>query len=807
MFYEFIRLIKCNRLTKPNITIRPTKRIQMVLGTNGSGKSSLLSIAFSPLPADKNDFFPGGSREVHFTDRGRKFVVIERFADKPWYSFVVDGEEKNDGHTITVQLELVKEYFNYTRELHDFITGQTKFTKLNPQARRDWIARMSEADFSFAFREYERFRKGMSAAGNVVKFLRERINEERKRLLEPNDVIEMRARSEVLRAELRELMAIPRVDSGYYSMADLMDEYNALFNGFDVFSKTEYPRLLTGGKSYEDLIGDLTTRSTELKAIQQERANNITALNQRLGRIKAMMEIDPEALTTERTSLAEKLNLIPAARVELHPSMIVRADGVVMELRKAVMDLPASRTTHHALMEVSDRLRASQAAYDKAENLLNNIQERLHQFSRCEAVQCPSCNHDFIPGVSQSSIDELKDRHGKGSDYVKTVGHELTELQEQFHSADNNYRAYERLDNIRREYSQRYPGVFAYIDSVGGFDLGRGLHEKLALYEREVNLHEQRIVLQRRIDEIQTALDNYEREGSGFQALNEERDVLQRSYNDVFEEGKVVGRDLDSARRNLGDMVNFEGDYEYTLAMVESWKQKLINYLDREATVMADEEISKLQTTLAINETALAEDDLVMTIVKDLEVQLGRKLIEQRAFKRLHDEMSPKTGLIAEQITLQIGAVVGGVNQMLKRVWNHPMYIQLPKSEGVDLDYKFPLVDENRTRSDISKGSDSMLEIVDRAFVMTSYYTLNMTGFPLFLDEPGRTFDETHAQNLIPLVKDLVDSDRFSQILIISHDSDNQRAFPDSEVIIIDDRNINYPHPYNQHVEFEACAA
>ena len=75
--------------------------------------------------------------------------------------------------------------------------------------------------------------------------------------------------------------------------------------------------------------------------------------------------------------------------------------------------------------------------------------------------------------------------------------------------------------------------------------------------------------------------------------------------------------------------------------------------------------------------------------------------------------------------------------------------------------------------------------------------------YPLFLDEPGRTFDEAHSHNLIPLIKDLVDSDRFSQILIISHDADNQRAFPDSETIIIDDRNINYPHTYNEHVEFE----
>lgn len=807
MYYAYICIDKCNRLTKPTIVIRPGKRVQMVLGTNGSGKSSLLSIGFSPLPADSKDFFKGGGREVHIEDRGRKFVIVEKFNDKNYYSFKVDGEEKNDGHTITVQLELCKEYFNYTREIHDFITGATKFTQLTAQARRDWIVKMSEADFSFAFREFERFRKGYSSSTSVVNFLRGRINEERARLLDPNDVVEMRKRADELRATIRELMSFPRVDSGYVSMAELMDDYNELFKQLDSFLGREYPKTLVGGKTYDDLIAELSERSTELRAIQTERANNINVLNQRLGRIKSMMDIDPEALAIEQEQQVQMLGTIPPSRVQLHESMLMRAEPVLHELRKAVMDLPATRTTHHALMQISDRLRASQTSYDKAENILNNIAQQLHQISRCEKISCPSCNHDFIPGVSATAVSELEQRQSRGSEYVKTVGHELAELQEEFHTADNNYRSYERLEEIRRQYGQQYPGVFAYIDSVGGFDLGRGLHEKLGLYEREVNLHEQRSGLVRRIEEIQQALDNYEREGAGFSALREEQEALSKSYRKVYEEREAVDLTLNEVRRDKVYGEYFEIHYNQVEDKVEQFKQKLVRYLDREASIMAEEEISKLQTTLAINETALAEDDLVMTIVKDLETQLAKMEITQKAYKRLTDEMSPKTGLIAEQVTQQIGAIVGGVNMMIKRVWNHPLFIQLPSKEGVDLDYKFPIVDENRTRADISKGSDSMLEIVNRAFVLTLYYSLNMSGYPLFLDEPGRTFDETHAQSLIPLVKDLVDSDRFSQILIISHDSDTQRAFPDSETIIIDDRNINYPYPYNEHVEFEVCAS
>lgn len=808
MFYDYVRLHKCNRTTKPTIVIRPTKRIQMVLGTNGSGKSSIVSIGFSPMPADlKADFHPGGGREVHIHDRGRKFKLEERYDQKMYYSFIVDGEEKNDGHTITVQLELCKEYFNYTREIHDFITGKTQFTKLNAQQRRDWVARMSESDFSYAFRQFERFRKGYSAASSVVTFLRGRLNEERKRLLEPDDAIEMRARAAILKAEIRSLMSIPRSEGGYFSMADLQDEYNALFNSFDVFSRMEYPRLLQGGKTYDDLVDDLSERSSALKAVQEERGRNLEDLNQRLERIKKLMSVDPDALTDEHKHLTGQLESLPMFTIDINPSLIVRCDAVIQALREACADLPATRVTHDVLMSISDRLQSRQIAFSKADNLLNTIGERLHQIERCDAVTCPSCQHGFKPGINPSEVGELRDRQTKGEEFVKVVTGEVRTLSDELAEADNNYKAFSELDIVRRRYIQQHPGIFAYLDSVGGFDLGRGLYEKLAMYERAVSLHEKSSALSKRIDEIKNALESYEREGAGFTELTEQRNVLFKSYRQTFEDRTTVNLELDGVRKDKAYDQRFDQLYGSVEEEIEAWKSKLVGYLDREAEIMADEEIAKLQTTLAINETALAEDDLVMTIVKDLEQQLEKKLIEQAAYKHLTDAMSPKTGLIAEQITAQIGAIVGGVNQMIKRVWQHPLFIQMPEREGGDLDYKFPIVDENRLRRDIADGSDSMLEIVNRAFVLTLYYCLNMTGYPLFLDEPGRTFDETHAQNLIPLIKDLVDSDRFSQILIISHDSDTQRAFPDSEVIIIDDRNINYPHPYNEHVEFEYAEA
>src|SRR5690606_6530232 len=142
--------------------------------------------------------------------------------------------------------------------------------------------------------------------------------------------------------------------------------------------------------------------------------------------------------------------------------------------------------------------------------------------------------------------------------------------------------------------------------------------------------------------------------------------------------------------------------------------QKTIRaFLESELTLCVDEQIRKLQTTLAINETALSDNELIENIIADLRKQLAVKTVEEEAYKILADAMSPKSGLIAEQITQQIGSIITGMNQMIKRIWGYPMHVDFVVPESGDLTYKFPIHVDGRERSDVSKGSDSMLDIVN----------------------------------------------------------------------------------------------
>src|SRR5690606_11208435 len=93
------------------IRIDFTESIQQILGTNGSGKTTILS-SLNPLPADHKDFDKGGFKKIWISHRGSMYECISDFSHGNKHTFIKDGVILNDLGTAKVQLELVKEHFN-----------------------------------------------------------------------------------------------------------------------------------------------------------------------------------------------------------------------------------------------------------------------------------------------------------------------------------------------------------------------------------------------------------------------------------------------------------------------------------------------------------------------------------------------------------------------------------------------------------------------------------------------------------------------------------------------------------------------
>ena len=90
----------------------PKHKTQIIGGSNGSGKSSLMS-ELSPLPADINRFYSeDGYKEIDITHNGKHYLLISGKEGRLKHNFIVNDIELNQGHTKKVQLQLVKQHFN-----------------------------------------------------------------------------------------------------------------------------------------------------------------------------------------------------------------------------------------------------------------------------------------------------------------------------------------------------------------------------------------------------------------------------------------------------------------------------------------------------------------------------------------------------------------------------------------------------------------------------------------------------------------------------------------------------------------------
>jgi energy-coupling factor transporter ATP-binding protein EcfA2 len=808
MFFREVKLVRCNRMSlngSETITIRPSLKTQMVLGSNGGGKSSLLHIAFCPLPPDPNWFDDGGSLHQIFDHKGHTYEIKCEYGDKNSYSFIVDGGENlNKGRTVTAQLELVRIHTGYTKDFHQLAIGNLEFTAMTSKQRQDWIAKLSPTNFDFAFAKYVSWRKMANSKAEIVKYLKDRLVEARGNLLEPDVIADMRAKSAELQATLEQLMRVPR------NTADVLDDEEMAKRVQELDARAaKWLMLDHPDQDGEISLEELITKSADMGEAISSRYGEMRVREETLSKADHRRVVlgdsvvhDPEVLKRHLESAVLELEAIPEPACGLHPSLLIRASKPIGELRMAVAGLPDVRYTATDYNVLTQGLFDKKERLNRVSGLLEDLNRQVEHIHSCETVACPNCKTEFKPGIEEGKLDELKSRVDKGSVMNTELEGEVEEAEQHLQNVSRAVDSYARLDEIRGEYQSQFPGLFAWLDNCGWTSAGKALSSKIALYERDVIHNEQRNDYTKAIETFQLQLAKHESASGEASKVLKEFEEAHAAYEAVWEEIKVA----EDKKRRLDTIIREWHGYESTYQAIEQGyseiRNELISYCNHQGDLVIEDMIRKTKQSIGVHEYAISEQETHETLVKDLENQLKGALVQEEAYKRLTAEMCPKKGFLAEQISQQMASVINVINKLIKRVWGYPLYLHHCDVEETEITYKFPVTVDTKRRNDISEGSRSIKDVINQAFRLAAYYCMKLHDFPLFLDEIGSSFDEAHRHNLIPLIKDLVDDEHFSQVLIVSHTLDGQTAFPMSETIIMDDRNLNYPHAYNLHVEF-----
>lgn len=810
--YLRFRLARLNK-----VVYTPQARQQLILGTNGSGKSSLLD-ELSPLPGHHSAFAPGGQKHIELEHGAHHYILVSSFKSGNRHSFFKDGVELNEGGTYQVQLKLVKDEFRYTEKLHELLTGRIRFTEMRPQERREWITLLSEADLTYALSVYQQFKTKARDAQGAYKHAQLRYAQESQNLAALNDTDVLKSRFETLREELNLILT---------SITPNIPQYDALVTQLDQAYRTvcqDSERLLkqlpsflfdgqyTGLPAMDQALQDAQLHAEVERVALKRAGQDVAELDAILASFGGQQVEDvtqaPEQLQAIQSQLARlQGQSSPFPPLEDTDSIARDWSQVHTEFRQLLQTLPDnstgqySRQRHQALLDEYAQLSSS---IDQCQGELNRKADRLAHLKGQHDVSCPKCQHQWKIGVDPREVVTLEQIVLELSETLSKRRADQKELEAQLETVDAYIALWGRFRGFVQSYPRLQPLWTYLLDQRCMTDQPSEQLHVLTAWEQHVTAALEREHLQTRQKKLELIVDAQKQFG-GTGKLQLKRDALEQEVARLTPSLQQRQRTIDCLMQQRKqaltaiEQLNLIDTQLATLVQgletaITAIRNKLLDALGRERHV----EMSAIQRKLTDRMTLAG-------IVKDLEQEVATLEVRYKTFQYLSALLSPTEGIIAERLKETIFSIVDQMNTIIASVWTHALRIMECGLENNDLDYKFPVQVESpeNVTADISRASKGQMEMINIAFKLTAMLYLEFLDYPLFMDEPGEGFDEQHRDQIMSLIRQMLDSGHYSQLFMVSHFASSHGAFLDAQILVLDASNIALPGTYNEHVLLE----
>lgn len=842
-----LTLVGCRRLFLAEIrkiTLTPQSAVQLVLGTNGSGKSSLLR-QLTPLPADKDDFVKGGSKTIILESHGHQFICSSHIDRGAEHSFVMDGEELNPGGTAQVQKDLCRKYFKVTEESHDLMCGLEKFTLMAPAKRREWIMSLCEGGNEFAMSAYETLKQRATWLTGAVRMNHKNLGTEIAKVI--SDAEEQKLEEEVnaLRAELNLLQAerMPLEQSANHyldqrgrALRSLQDVSMRLLR-----NKVVVPYEYNDGRVERDEWG------------QQKKAyfGSLEEIDREIDRLKHIATGKEAVLVTvneQYTKLERQHDILIKTGAEgvesidrhLHQLREERS-GKVNRLRLGLV-FKDSRGAQQALLPIVDALvavlrelpenanrRYGRGKYDELQQeqmkLVETTNRHIEHLHRLRAQKdhadlhrgenkhsCPACNHSWVVGVDEKQYELIINGIKEGEKKLVELKEAHSERQKTLEALEVYFVQYREIMGYTKSITILQPFWDYLIDSKLILESPIEAINAIQYLQRDLLVAVEIQEIEEKIDEL-TKLRAQAAE-VGDANLNEVRSQMETLATQL---GKLTGElahvqrsvsEYSEYRRQLNTGLQLGEELKRLYALAEQQQYGHIEAFRRESIHHC---LREVENAMSLKEESLRSMKRQKDLVEALKRQIAALEIQEAAAKAMVNALSPKNGLIAEGLLGFIRAFVGQMNTFINRIWRYPLqiiptgYDPANREQTADLDYKFKVIVEREDNiiKDISLGSEGIKEIINLAFQMVAIFYLGLSDTPLFLDEFGRTFDDEHRVKATEEIKWLMENGNHPQLFMISHYAASYSAFTNAQMCVIDDRNVVLPsgRAYNEHVQ------
>lgn len=809
------------------ITITPETSIMAVIGSNGSGKSSLLHY-LSPMLADKSDFSKDGYKKIRVEHNNRIYCLTSDFSINK-HSFVDEGlnEELNIGGTATMQKQLIKDYFNYTDKIHLLLTGKERFTQMSPVKRKEWFTMLCDSDYTFAINTFNKAKDKLRDATGALKKMTQHQIQLTSTNVEENELANINASINEHNLKIEELNKIIGYKDAFanpnYNI-DLENNLSSLVNKVEplnrrlVKSITDISNKELTPEYKEEIIQRKLSLEKELEATELLYSHLIKEYSQMENKISQVKitshselestRVKIEELTQKKNELEKQIESIPCeypiTDLHLQKEVLVQGNPDVLELLHRLSLFGDEDITRDSIAELVDKIDSVKKEQSNLTVLYNRIDERIKHLEQKEKeikILCPNCSHEFHPGFDKEKYDLYLKKREEVQDNLDKITSLIKDLEEQYVDKNTKYTILKDFS----QYCRNQSNVLNQwcVDVIRNkLYLGK-VYKATELY----NNYKDYVVLSSEIDKLNQEIRSYQ------QIIDNANQVDEKEHHLLTEQLNKMSSQLEEVRRkkqsiiihleSIEDILHYYNEFEEAKDSL----QTTLDDIDDIQMKLAEYDIYTLVSGLIAeerNQVAILTKKQIEIITREKNIEMVNKQIEDikqeiESWSAIVDTLNPQDGLIAEGLLGYIKIFLARMNGFIQSIWSYPLIIHPAKmtdgESNDELSYRFPMTVglSEKPKTDISLGSDGILEIIDLAFKMIAMKALGLSGYPIFLDEFGRTFDAKHRENALKLIEKLSEEFIEDQIFIVSHNFMEYSVLNDVSFCVLSEDNIVLP--------------
>ena len=814
-----------------------TREIQNIVGSNGSGKSSLLQ-ELNPKPPTRTDFGVGGFKKLTLIHNNIEYQLSSDFSgSNPPHSFIRDGEELNPSGTTNIQEELVRTELGYTPQVHNLCYGKQRLSSIRDGVRETYLLTIHPGQMKLLLDTHVNAERKLRGFKSNLSMLYERRTALINQMIDQDLRNNLQEESNRLNNEIATIVgAIHRLNNQQQNVVSSISKY-----------PTEYPirkkiERISKQRQYP-LYRDIS-RIHPIEEIKNTISNTVYSTNM----MKDIVVRQIQSITSEIDKYEKHIRQSDAqGAIDLLETHIQSLRSDITFLEMDVLEQPFDIYTIESIPEHTVQLTNMISVFigygsripslndiTRIEMKLNNDRFHLSRYKQMEIdlqnninkietniriqimENVPNgCHECVLYRQYNDTITRLKNEHDLVSEELRITRRHLTRLNQLVIGRGNKLTQFNTIAPQLRILSSYFREHGFLLIPFKEFDLLTILRQNPSSilvqlqihYERSRN-HHMRIKKQ---EELARRLSDYDRlkrpSEFGRQFLENiviekqiELTSLRERYNSLCVEIQNSEKFLTLLSSYSGelntlikekDILNQQLEYEILRFDHDLCNGYLVVLNNNRSMVIS--RLAEIDRTLREQDALLARQQEITENITTIETQLSEVSQMERA-------LSPTTGIPYRYMVQFINKLIDTANVFIRSVFSYPFeFINI--SPGEVLDYRFRMRVGDVSVPDISRCSDAQKDLADLAFRLAQIVQLKQTGYGIYLDEVDKTFDHHHKQRLLNLLRSLTEEHIVSQLFIVGHNLATYGGMQNVETLVLNDNNIILPSTYNTHAK------